>query len=109
MNGQNRPLIKPKRRLVREIWNYNDDDDADGDGDEDDDNEDDADGEGDEDDDNEDDADGEGDSEGWEIYRMLHISADNASDLDHFLVASNLSNLITCPATLDHIQLTLAF
>ena len=46
---------------------------------------------------------------GWEIYRMLHISADNASDLDHFLVASNLSNLITCPATLDHIQLTLAF
>ena len=95
MNGQSRPLIKPKRRLVRGIWNYNDDDDADG--------------EGDEDDDNEDDADGEGDSEGWEIYRMLHISADNASDLDHFLVASNLSNLITCPANLDHIQLTLAF
>ena len=61
MNGQNRPLIKPKRRLVRGIWNYNDDDDADGDGDED--------------DDNEDDADGEGDSEGvGDILYATHLS-----------------------------------
>ena len=61
MNGQNRPLIKPKRRLVRGIWNYNDDDDADGDGDED--------------DDNEDDADGEGDSEGvGDISYATHLS-----------------------------------
>ena len=28
--------------------------------------------------------------------------------LNHFLVATNLSNLITCSTTLDHIQLTLA-
>ena len=61
-------------------------------------------------DDKEDDADEDADSERrrGEIYRMLHVSADNALAPHHFLVATNLSNLITCSTTLDHIQLTLA-
>ena len=60
-------------------------------------------------DDNEDDADEDADTEEGEIYRMLHVSADNALPLTIFWSLTNLSNLITCSTTLDHIQPTTAF